>query len=655
MSLAGTGQPLNREHAQEHLDFLYGAYQRPVKFFLSIGREWNGKKYLHWNDRAFLYPNDVNAALNRADQASQEGKAVFATCRTFTSAEGRKKAHAEPYGLVVWGEIDEENADAETIIGIVKQAQSEGAWADWSGSGGVHIYYRLTEPVTSAELEKLNIALRERWNLPSVDSVHDMSRVLRLAGSYNDKTDLLLPVLPAHGNNPRSVDKATLIPQVGSFKVLRTFEDVSNSGDFYRWQADNGYRKGLSVEETFQLAITSDAPGIEHFNGDENLIRADVERCFPKFDGIPSYAADRVDAIRSREKPKATPRGFYSPEDHATAVKPMEWLVRNVWPRNTHGPLGGAKKSFKSYHALAISIPVASGKPYLDVYPVMTSGPVVYFIGEGGYQSWKRRLQRMCAAYGVNPKDVPVHATDMIASVDSPEFAAQVELAKSEFDPILFVLDPMYAYHPKDIEAQNLYSRGHMLANLSALIGHDRSLIIPDHYRKNGTEKLDLDELGQAGMSQWAHSWILQSHRKPYEHETGTARLIVEYGSREGYGRQKHLDMVVGTFNEDTGDHEGDISWELTSTTGEVQKDGKGAEFHTDKTLRDRLYGLLDNPKFTIDVNRQFTKTQGAAMLREIFAIGRSQGFSKFNECVGKGIIVETEKGGKFMVGNAQE
>lgn len=285
-----SGQPLNREHAQEHLDFLYGAYQRPVKFFLSVG-QWNPQTRRYgrsWRDLPFQYPGDVNGALDYADRYSRLGWAVFLTCRTFDAAASRReKKYAEPSGLVAWCELDTKNGDREDVNRIVKQAQAEGAYVVWSGSGGAHVYYHLDKALSSGDLEKVNIALRERWNLPGVDSVHDMARVLRLAGSHHDKTGVFVPVIPVQGNTPHPVDSALLLPQV---MKLRMFEDSSNSADFYRWVADECFRKGLTVDEAVQLAIASGAPGIGHFEGNESLIRADVERIYAKLKDKPGYA-----------------------------------------------------------------------------------------------------------------------------------------------------------------------------------------------------------------------------------------------------------------------------------------------------------------------------------------------------------------------------
>ncbi len=151
-------------------------------------------------------------------------------------------------------------------------------------------------------------------------------------------------------------------------------------------------------------------------------------------------------------------------------------------------------------------------------------------------------------------------------------------------------------------------------------------------------------------MSQWADSWILQIHRKPYDRRDGTAFLTVEYGSREGYGRRLNLDLTVGRFNEDTGDHEGPIEWQINvSDESDELAMAKGAEVHNEESLHKRLEALLDNPAYEIEENREFTKAQGVAMLREIFKIGKSAAYERWNECIKNGTVKEIDKN-KFKI-----
>lgn len=150
------------------------------------------------------------------------------------------------------------------------------------------------------------------------------------------------------------------------------------------------------------------------------------------------------------------------------------------------------------------------------------------------------------------------------------QFCANLDALK----PALVVIDPLYAFHPPGIEAQNLYERGRMLAELSSLTADRAALMVADHFRKNNSAELDLDSIAQAGMSQWADSWVLQKHEKAPDLENGRYVLGVEFGSRQWGGRRwvVEWELPPGGVGEELG--AGQISWtvrkpEASSARGE--------------------------------------------------------------------------------------
>lgn len=287
-----------------------------------------------------------------------------------------------------------------------------------------------------------------------------------------------------------------------------------------------------------------------------------------------------------------------TPQQLAQPVEEMRWAIRGVWPDQSHGPLAGAKKSFKSYNVLALAVAWASGKPYLNRFDVETPGRVLIYNGEGGERPFRRRLHRMCEAYGVRPEDLPLYSVFDTGPLDSDEFGSALARNLEAVKPSLVILDPLYTYHPAGVEAQNLYERGRMLSDLSSAVGHDTALIVVDHYRKTGAANLDLDEIGQSGVAQWADSWILQGHREPPDLAAGSVRLAVEYGSRQWGGARYGIDWELGAFDEVQAVHTGDIAWNIGALGERVGK----ADRHDG--IRNRiLIELRDRPL-------QLTKTE---------------------------------------------
>ncbi|AYA23956.1 hypothetical protein C6369_005235 [Rhodococcus rhodochrous] len=265
--------------------------------------------------------------------------------------------------------------------------------------------------------------------------------------------------------------------------------------------------------------------------------------------------------------------------DLAQPVPPMEWLVRGVWPRHSFGPMGGEKKTLKTYNLLSVAVAVASGAALFNEFKVESQGPVIYYVGEGGRAPFQRRVQAIARAYGVDLADLPLHAVFEVGSLDVPDFTDALKRNLDDVQPELVILDPLYAFHPAGVEAQNLYERGRMLAALSAQTANETALIVADHFRKSGSADLDLDSIAQSGMGQWADSWILQKHRDAPDLAGGKYQLAVEFGSRQWGGSRWELDWQLATAEQVENGDEGSaaISWEIRrgdGTTGDRKPGG---------------------------------------------------------------------------------
>ncbi|WP_171050077.1 bifunctional DNA primase/polymerase [Nocardia cyriacigeorgica] len=286
---------------------------------------------------------------------------------------------------------------------------------------------------------------------------------------------------------------------------------------------------------------------------DEAEIRARINRDDP----------GRVEPARKRFT-------IVSAAELAQPVPPMEWSIRGVWPRRSFGPWAGEKKTLKTYNLLALTVALTSGKPMLGEFEVVTPGPVLYFVGEGGRHPFQRRLQAVAGAYGADLHDLPIGAVFDVASLTSRDFTDAVKRGLDEMQPELVIVDPLYAFHPPGVEAQNLYERGRMLTELGALVNGESGLIVADHFKKTGSAELDLDSIAQAGMGQWADSWALQQHREKPNLDTGEYRLSVEFGSRQWGGARYEIDWTLPAITDlESGDVTApEITWSVRQGVG---------------------------------------------------------------------------------------
>ena len=237
-----------------------------------------------------------------------------------------------------------------------------------------------------------------------------------------------------------------------------------------------------------------------------------------------------------------------SPAELAGDIKPVRWLVSGVWIEKSAGVIAGKKKAFKTWQMHALGLAVASGCKYLDEFTVITQGPVIYLSGEGGTDDFMSRHQAIGARYGLSAADlreVNFHSLSKVAPLDDGEYLDAIRHHLDQVQPVLVVIDPLYAYHPQGIDVSNVYSRGQMLAQIRSEIEPHAALIIGDHINKSADDsRLDLDDIGFSGVSQWADSWSLQRHREKFATvgADSFAKLEVEFGSRRTGAMRHNID-----------------------------------------------------------------------------------------------------------------
>jgi hypothetical protein len=283
----------------------------------------------------------------------------------------------------------------------------------------------------------------------------------------------------------------------------------------------------------------------------------------------------------------------------AAPVPPMQWLVKDLWALNSFGPLGGEKKTLKTYNLLAMAIAVASGEPVFGHFQVEHPGPVVLYIAEGGMEPFRRRAQRVADAYKVKLEDLPIEVIFGMAPLNGTDFLDSVREVQDDIQPVMIGLDPLYAFHPAGIDAGNIYERGPMLQKLRADIGEQVSLVVPDHFNKSAAKgQLDLDLIAQAGWGPAADSWILQGHREPPYLGAGLFRLALEIGSRQWGGHRYSVDWTVPDPELD----DDRITWDVSP----LREDGVwtgGSGYALGKAER-RVLEILDDHPF------EFTRTK---------------------------------------------
>ncbi len=253
------------------------------------------------------------------------------------------------------------------------------------------------------------------------------------------------------------------------------------------------------------------------------------------------------------------------------------WLAKGLLVDPTYGQVGGELKTLKSLVCTFVAVAVAAGKPIFDHFDVGAARPVVAYVGEGGRRPYVRRLRRIAAALGVTTEDLPLYPVFDVAPLASPIFRESLARDLRDIEPGLVVLDPLYMYHGTTTRAADLHAEGALLGGFSRpCVDAGVSLLVVNHFNQTGTG-MSLKRITMAGSGEWADSWILLAHRVDPDLEAGVYRLTLAVGSRQWGGTEWELDVTLGRFDAERGDHDGDIAWELRRATA-AGKAAQGAE-----------------------------------------------------------------------------
>ena len=245
------------------------------------------------------------------------------------------------------------------------------------------------------------------------------------------------------------------------------------------------------------------------------------------------------------------------------APRTFEWRVRGLMAHPTHGMLAGAEKTLKTYVSMFVNLGVASGVSIFGHFEVDQSCPVMAYVGEGGRIPYTRRLERVAQAMGVDLLSIPLFPSFETAPVSSVVFRESLARDLREVQPGLVTMDPWYSFHGTSADARNLYDEGALLSTFSNICGDaGASLKIVNHNNQTG-QGHGLRRITMAGAAEWCDSWWLVDHREPPDVGAGRFRLSLEIGSRQWGGSAWDLDLNLGPFNVERGEHDGEITWDL--------------------------------------------------------------------------------------------
>jgi hypothetical protein len=169
------------------------------------------------------------------------------------------------------------------------------------------------------------------------------------------------------------------------------------------------------------------------------------------------------------------------------AEAPVGWLLRPVWPADAYGVIGAADKAGKSLLELDLAVSVASGTPWLGLYPVDRRGPVLVFYGEGSRRRIMRRLRAIAEDRDVDLEALPIRLCARVPHLGSTEHLALVEQELTDHPAVAVIIDPLYLA-ARGAKGSDLFDMGaHLEAAQLICDRAGAALIVVAHFNKTGT------------------------------------------------------------------------------------------------------------------------------------------------------------------------
>lgn len=194
---------------------------------------------------------------------------------------------------------------------------------------------------------------------------------------------------------------------------------------------------------------------------------------------------------------------------------PVGYLLRPVWPADAYGVLAAEHKAGKTWLDLDMAVSVASGTPWLGVYPVERQGPVLVFLGEGGKRKMLRRLRAICSSRSLVLEDQPIEVCFRAPHLTSLIHLGRIADKVAGLRPALVLIDPLYLA-ARGAKAASLYDMGAHLENVQAVVqAHDAALCVIHHWNQTGTGK-GAERMSGAGPAEWGR--VLVSAKVEHRH-----------------------------------------------------------------------------------------------------------------------------------------
>lgn len=546
------------------IEFLYKVWGKVCEpgdyVFLSL-------KEPKWKDFHFRYDSSIKGRVRDWLRQNNPKELDIYFCPLPFSKPERLAKYVKPVNIL-WSDVDD---------GDPTQLRPTVLWE--SSPGRHHALWFLKERLNAEDAAELNRSVT--YKLGADKGGWDLSQVLRVPGTYNHKykskpmvtlshwdTKELSVAVVASKAGHRKQTKVRDTSNLPSSEILQNYSLSSKVLDLLESEAEEGRRSdvvwylenklseaGMSPDEIISVIKDSDWNKYAGRRDEDHRLKTELNKVVEK---------QVTKHVEKEKRTKEVMEGFKL-ESFGDVMSNLQsspgWQVPGFWLKRSHGIVAGEPKSFKSTLVMDMALSIASGKPFLNQYPVDETGPVLYIQNENAHWIMKERFEKMLDNKGlvgkINkskdkltvefPPEIPFYMINQQSFMLTDEdHQAYLEDLVARMKPELIVLDPLYLMFNGDIaSAQELFPILQWLLYLKN--EYNVGVLVIHHYNKSGESKRGGQRmLGSTTLHGWVESaWYLKS--MPSDGEIGEIMLEREF---RGAGLHEQLDVQV-TMTED--------------------------------------------------------------------------------------------------------
>lgn len=315
------------------------------------------------------------------------------------------------------------------------------------------------------------------------------------------------------------------------------------------------------------------------------------------------------------------------------------WLVEGIWQKGTYGMIAGEPKTYKSVQATDLALSVASGRPFLNYFPVRTIGNVLYVQEENGESTVQDRVNKIASSKGLLidgslPPSVPIYFSNNYGiNLTDNDSRTLLERTIQQINPVLLVLDPLYMMLG-DADENSAKEVGSVLRWLTYIRNqYGCTIVVCHHYNKSSSSSGNARGGQRVRGSSAFHGWVESALYVKVTQELYTVDV-----EREFRAFQKMSDYKVKIELGNAGDLYYNTTVEMTQQAGNIKTKSIEQEVHTELT-GNKIMDALSQPRTLKE-------------LEELTGMSSRSLRNKLEICIKDGVVIKQADGSRGS-GNA--